>query len=470
MQRLNIILIVTDDLGWRDLSCQGSSFYETPCLDCLAASGMRFTDAYAACPVCSPSRASILTGRYPARIGITDWIDTDRVLHPCRGKLVDAPYLDHLPLHEETLASLLKEADYQTWHVGKWHLGTEPYWPEHHGFDVNIAGCSWGAPHHGYFAPWGNPRLDEGAPGEYLTDRLTDEAVALIRNRNKRKPFFLNLWHYAVHTPIQVREEWAERWRRKAHEMGLDRVDAFADGEPYPTEHKRHLRVRRRMVQSDPDYAAMIANLDANIGRLLQELDEAGIADQTVVVFTSDNGGLATSEGSPTCNLPLQQGKGWMYEGGLRVPLIIRWPNRTQPGSVCHEPVTSPDLFPTLLTASGLRYHCRRRLDGIDIGPMLHGALQPRGPIYWHYPHYGNQGGTPGGVVRLGDRKLIDFYEDGHVELYNLREDPGEQRNLASDDPHTARMLQNKLASWRLDVGGVMCPQATDSPERHDAM
>ena len=334
MKKMNIILILLDDMGWMDLSCYGSKFYETPNIDRLAAEGMFFSDAYAACPVCSPSRASILTGKYPARLGVTDWLDHSGSIHPCRGRLIDAPYINYLALDETSIAAALKKGGYRTWHLGKWHLGQEPYWPKKHGFDVNLGGCHLGHPPQGYFTPWGIPTLPEGAPGEYLTDRLTDEAIRLLNN-NDSTPFFMNFWHYAVHTPIQAPDDLVKKYEMKARDLGLDQEKTFEDGEFFSTEHKKYQRVRRRLLQSDPAYAAMLENLDRNFGRLLTALDELRLSDNTAIIFTSDNGGLATAEGSPTCNAPLLDGKGWMYEGGTRAPLLIKVPAITAPGSHC---------------------------------------------------------------------------------------------------------------------------------------
>jgi arylsulfatase A-like enzyme len=447
----SFILILIDDLGWRDLGCYGSGFYETPCLDRLAAEGVRFTDAYATCPVCSPSRASILTGRYPARVGVTDYIGGDS-----RGRLISAPYTRQLPLEEFSLARALARGGYATWHVGKWHLGEEQFWPERHGFDVNVAGCSWGHPRTGYFGPWGNPRLADGTEGEYLTDRLTDEAIKLIRGAGDA-PFFLNLWYYSVHTPIQAKEPDIRRFRKKAEDGGLDRLEAFETGEFFPCEHKRQKRVRRRLLQSDPAYAAMIWELDQNIGRLLAALEEAGRAEDTVVIFTSDNGGLATAEGAPTCNAPLAEGKGWVYEGGTREPLLVRWPGVTGQGSVCSVPVTGTDFYPTLLEMAGLDPVPEQHCDGVSLVPLLKEQAAPeREAVYWHYPHYGNQGGTPGCSLRAGEHKLIEFFEDGRLELYDLARDPGEDRNLAAERPDLAGDLHEMLLAWRADVGARM--------------
>lgn len=449
----NIIFILIDDLGWRDLGCYGSTFYETPNIDRLAAEGMLFTDAYAACPVCSPTRASILTGRYPATIGVTNWIDWGGNSHPNRGRLVDVPYVKGLPLSEMTIASALRDAGYATWHVGKWHLGDEETGPEKHGFEVNVAGCHMGSPaKDGYFSPYNIPNLPPGPDGEYLTDRLTSEAIDLIENRDER-PFFLNLWYYTVHTPIMAKAETIAKYEAKAKALGLDKIEALEEGEYFPAEHKKHLRVTRRRIQSDPVYAAMIEHLDENVGRLLRTLDEAGQLENTVIFFTSDNGGLSTAEGSPTSNAPLNEGKGWMYEGGCREPLLVRWPSVANKNSRCGVPISSPDFFPTLLEIAGATHEAEKPIEGVSLLPLLRGADQlERDAIFWHYPHYGNQGGTPGSSVRIGDYKLIEFFEDGRLELYNLREDIGEAANLVGQEPDIARALYTRLVAWREQV------------------
>lgn len=447
----NLVFILIDDLGWRDLACYGSSFYETPNLDRLAAGGLRFTDAYASCPVCSPTRASLMSGKYPARVGVTQYIGGHAV-----GRLCDVPYLHCLPSSERSLATALREGGYQTWHVGKWHLGGPVTWPERHGFDVNVGGCGWGMPQQGYLSPWGIPTLPEGAPGDYLTDALTDAAIGLVRNRNRARPFFLNLWHYAVHTPIQAPADLVEKYREKARRLGLREEEAIEDGEPMPCEHLRGQRVRRRRFQSDAVYAAMIENLDANLGRLLDALETEGVARDTLVVFKSDNGGLATAEGSPTCNAPLAEGKGWMYEGGNRVCQIARWPAVIAPGGVCTEPTTSPDWYPTLLEAAGLPPDPAQHVDGRSLLPLLRGEDWARGPIYWHYPHYSNQGGTPAASMRDGDWKLIEFFEDGRRELYRLRDDVGEDRDLAAAEPERLRTMTQRLHAWQHEVEALI--------------
>ncbi len=463
MAQPNLVLILIDDLGWTDLGCYGSPFYETPHLDRLAQQGMRFTDAYAACPVCSPTRASIMTGRYPARVQITNFIAGE-----ARGRLLSAPYLHYLPREEKTVARALGEGGYQTWHVGKWHLGDEPYWPHHHGFDINVGGWSAGMPR-SYFAPYHNPMLPDGPDGEYLTDRLSDEAVRLIRTRDPDRPFFLNLCYYTVHIPIQGKPALVEKYTAKAASLGLDQQDPFEPGEHYPCEHKRDQRVVRRRFHSDPGYAAMVQSMDDGIGRVLAALDDEGIAEDTVVVFTSDNGGLSTSEGSPTCNAPLAEGKGWMYEGGTREPLIVRWPSVTAPDSLCTVPVTSTDFYPTFLDAAGLPPEPERHCDGVSIVPLLRGERKlEREAIFWHYPHYSNQGGRPGCSVRAGDYKLIEFFEDHHLELYHLRDDIGEDHDLAAAEPLVARHLQARLHEWLQDVGAKIPEPNPDWEPRAD--
>jgi len=450
VKKPNIVFILIDDLGWRDLSCYGSKFYETPNIDKLQKEGIHFTQAYSASPVCSPTRASILSGKYPARIGIT----SVGGVPVAKGLLKNTPYIDYLPLSEKSLAVSLKEGGYNTWHVGKWHLGGKEYHPEKYGFNKNIGGCHWSMPLNGYFSPWGMENLSDGPKGEYLTDRLTDEAIGLIKE-NDDKPFFLNLWYYSVHVPIQAKKSYIEKYRKKAEEMGLDMKKAFDVGELFPsiTREPRIFRIIRRLIQSDPVYAAMIEILDENIGRLLQVLEETGQADNTIIVFTSDNGGSSSGHDCPTNNSPLQEGKSWMYEGGTRVPLIIKWPGKVTPGNVCHTPVTSPDFYPTLLEATGLPLNPKQHLDGISIMPLLEGENElNRDTLFWHYPHYSALGNTPGSSIRMGDYKLIEFFEDDHLELYNLKEDLSEKKNLIKEKPKQTKKMHKKLVEWRKSI------------------
>lgn len=443
----DIILIVTDDLGWRDLGCYGSTFHETPHLDRLAREGMVFSDGYATCPVCSPARASILTGKSPARVGITNFIAGN-----AWGRLMGVDYRKELPADEVTIAERLRQGGYRTVHIGKWHLGGRERWPDRVGFDVNIAGCSWGHPHRGYRAPWGIPTLPEAAAGTWLTGHLTEQAIRQIEADDGR-PLFLNLWHYTVHTPIQASEHLVAKYRAKAARLGLDRVDPFADGEAFPCLHKRDQRIRRRLLQSDPAYAAMMEELDDSVGAVLAAQERRGRLDDTLIIFTSDNGGLSSAEGSPTCNAPLAEGKGWIEEGGVRVPFIVRWGSRIRAGSRSDVPVWGADLYPTFLAAAGLAPEPRQHADGHDLLPLLTGGAAPsREALFWHYPHYSNQGGTPSCSMRSGDWKLVEWFEDGRTALYDLRVDPSEAVDLAAVRPDVVAGLRVRLAAWRDDV------------------
>lgn len=447
----NIVFILIDDLGWKDLSGYGSEFYETSRIDKLATEGMRFTDAYASCPVCSPTRASLLTGKSPARVGMTQ-AGGGRFV----GALCDVPYLDYLPESEIALPKALAAAGYQSWHVGKWHLGEGRYGPKLHGFEVNRGGCGWGLPYKGYFSPYQIPGFEDGPEGEYLTDRLTDEAIQLIERRDRERPFFLNLWHYAVHKPIEAPEALVEKYRAKAKAMGLDRQQAIVEGEYLPFEMDKGKRNRRRLIQSDPAYAAMIENLDTNVGRLLDALERDGCAGDTLVVLTSDNGGLSSSLTPITCNLPLCEGKGWVYEGGTRVCQMARWPGVIAPGSQCSEPTVSSDWYPTLLDAAGLPPMPEQHADGVSLMPRLRGQPAKRGPICWHYPHYHHSGGRPACSIREGDWKLIEHFEDDRLELFNLRDDIEEQTNLIAQEPLRAKRLRERLAAWRREVEAIV--------------
>ena len=438
----NVVFILADDLGWKDLGCYGSAFYETPHLDALAKQGVRFTDAYAACNVCSPTRASIMTGKYPARLHLTDWLN-GREDRPDQ-KLNRPKFQMFLPLSEVTLGEALKDAGYQTAFVGKWHLGeSKNYWPEHQGFDLNIGGCGAGHPP-SYFSPFGIANLPDGPKGEYLNERLTDEALKFME-RARDKPFLLYFAHYAVHTPLQAKPEVVEKYKAKAARLA-------ATGPKFISDHGRQVR----QVQDHAVYGAMMESLDESVGRVLAKLNELGLETNTIVIFTSDNGGLSTAEGTPTSNLPLRMGKGWGFEGGVREPLLIKWPGVTAPGSLSHAPVISTDYYPTILQMLGLPLRPQQHLDGESIVPLLQGGTLLERPLFWHYPHYSNQGGPPHGAVRLGDFKLIEWYEDMHVELYNLKDDLGKQRDLAKTNPAKAAELTKLLHDWRQRVGAQM--------------
>lgn len=342
---------MVDDLGYSDIAAYNQdSFYETPHIDQLATEGVQFTNGYAANPVCSPSRYAVLTGQHPTRFDATDWFHVNNWPHRSE-KFNPAPLNQYLPHEDLTLAEAFKEQGYQTAFLGKWHLGEEKqYWPEQQGFDVNIGGVGHGMPPNGYFSPYKNPRLTDGPEGEYLTHRLTSEAVNLIDGYAKNdQPFFLYMSFYTVHTPLQAPAETIEKYQKKR--ANLDTSHSFTDEEQiWPSDEERQVRIK----QNHAIYAAMIEEMDKNIGQILQKLKETGLDQNTIVVFTSDNGGLSTAEGSPTSNLPLRGGKGWLYEGGIRVPFIIKVPNAKANGSVVDVPVVSTDFYPTLLTAAGL--------------------------------------------------------------------------------------------------------------------
>jgi arylsulfatase A-like enzyme len=449
----NIVFILVDDLGWRDLGCFGSTFYETPNVDQLAKSGLRFTSAYAACPVCSPTRASILTGNYPTRTGITDYINAAGGNQPEQWtrptKMLPARYSDRLAHSETTIAEALKSNGYKTFFAGKWHLGPEDYWPEDQGFDVNKGGITRGGPYGGnkYFSPYGNERLTDGPPGEHLPDRLASEAVQFIE-QNKDNPFLLYLSFYSVHTPLMAPEDLKAKYQQKKA--------SIANNEPvWGSEGNRKVR----LIQDHAVYAGMVEAMDQAVGKVLDALDKNSVSDNTIVIFTSDNGGLSTSEGHPTSNLPIRAGKGWLYEGGIRVPTIIRWPGVTQPNSNTDQYLTSTDYYPTMLEMAGIAAMPTQHPDGISIVELLKGNSIKRGPVYWHYPHYGNQGGSPGGAVRDGRYKLIQWYEDDRIELFDLQSDLAETKNLADIHPDKAKQMMTKLSDWRSDTGAVMPTQ-----------
>ncbi|MFH1762978.1 MAG: sulfatase [Gemmatimonadota bacterium] len=450
----NFVFFLIDDLGWKDLGAFGSTFHLTPNIDHLAASGMRFTEAYAASPVCSPTRASILTGRHPARLDITDWIGGSQ-----RGDLLPAEYVDHLPPEEVTLAEVLRAEGYSTGYFGKWHLGNAPHLPEGQGFDLNVGGTGAGQPA-SYFFPynapegrdpfWDVPGLEDGGEGEYLTDRLTDEALAFL-DQHRDQPFLLYLSHFAVHTPIQSKEALVERYAARRDSL------ARPAG---PLSEYEHERAMTRLVQDDPAYAGMVQSVDESVGRVLNRLDDLGLTEDTVVLFMSDNGGLSTLAGErtgPTANAPLRAGKGWLYEGGIRVPMIIRWPGRVEAGVECPVPVQSTDFFPTMLEMAGAAAVAAGPLDGSSLVPLLTGSGDlRRDAIFWHFPHYHGSGNRPSGAIRMGRWKLLEWFEDGAVELYDLEADPGEHEDRAGVEPVRVRELLGRLQAWRRDVGANM--------------
>ena len=428
--RPNIVLIYIDDLGWSDVGFNGSRFYETPHIDQLAREGVVFSNAYANAPNCAPSRASLMTGLYTPRHKIYT------VGTPARGReedrhMIPPPNTLALGAEHVTVAEKLRESGYTTAHIGKWHLGGEGFFPENQGFDVNVGGYASGSPQGGYFPPYRNPKLSDGPPEEYLTDRLTDEALSFI-NRNALRPFFLQLAHYAVHTPIQGKGDLISKYEGKLPIGG----------------------------QRNATYAAMIESMDQSVGRVLAHLDSLGLGRNTAVIFYSDNGGAIQA----TSNAPLRGFKGMLYEGGIRVPMAIRWTNRIAPGRVDETPVIGSDLYPTLLEIAGATPPAHA-LDGINLMPLLAGS----GPVelrslFWHFPAYlemprgfpGPWRTTPAGAIRHGNFKLIEFFEDGSVELYNLADDLGETTNLAAGEPELTRQLHTRLQAWRESIGADM--------------
>lgn len=431
----NIVLFLVDDLGWMDLRCQGSSYYKTPSIDRLATEGVRFTDAYAACAVCSPTRAAILTGRYPARLLLTQWLPAGR-WNPQKHKMKEGRFLRSLPLEEITIAERLRAVGYSTWHVGKWHLGGEPFsMPEHHGFGVNIAGNDHGAPG-SYFYPftgsWEVPTTgirihkqawDGGSEGDYLTDGLTGEVENLIKNQNDNIPFFLYFSYYAVHTPLQGKPELKEKFQA----------------------------VPKEQQQGKPDYAAMIESVDQSVGRVVSALEKAGKKENTLIIFTSDNGGFAGA----TNNSPLRANKGSHYEGGIRVPLIISGPELgVQSGKIESKPVISCDIYSTILSFSSSPVP---GTDGHNLAPLLTGegdntSLAER-PLFWHYPHYNRHpSSAPVSIVRKGKWKLIEYLETGKTELYDLESDLGETTDLSNSNTNQAKNLLALLLQWKSEV------------------
>jgi arylsulfatase A-like enzyme len=434
----NVVFILADDLGWSDMGTFGSDLVETPSLDRLAKSGVKFTRAYAAAPVCSPTRASCMTGKYPARLHMTTWYESAEA-PPANRKLIPPVTVADLPLEEKTIAELMHDAGYVTGHVGKWHLGSAGFYPENQGFDVNIGGTCWGAPQTHFYPYKGAkyfggeqryvPHLEFGRPGEYLADRLTDEALHFI-SKAQSGPFYLNLWHYGVHVPNEAPAKLTETYRKKIH-PGLHHTNAT--------------------------YAAMVRNLDDNLGRVLDHLDRLGLADRTIVVFASDNGGFNSIWRGQriTDNYPLRSGKGSLYEGGIRVPLVIRNPGGGK-GLVCDEPVISNDLYPTIAEMCGVA-GAPASSDARSIVPLLKnaGSRSDRDALFFHYPHY-YETTTPVSAIVTRDWKLLEYLEDGHCELYNLRNDISEQHDLANSNSSRVAELRERLHQWRGSVKAQM--------------
>jgi len=445
----NVIVFLIDDMGATDLGCMGSKFYETPNIDRLASQGMKFTQAYSACTVCSPTRAAMMTGNYPARLHITDWIAGS--LRPF-AKLRVPDWTKHLPLAEVTIAEALKPLGYATAQIGKWHLGGPEFYPTKQGFDMSLGGTDKGSPP-SYFSPYKIATLPDGPDGEFLTDREAAETCKFIES-NRERPFYIYLPHHAVHTPLMAKKEVIAKYQKKA-----------ASQPDYP--------------QKNATYAALVESVDDSVGRVVKKLEELKLDSQTVIFFTSDNGGLVLRE--TTHNLGIRAGKGSAYEGGVRVPLIVKWPGVVKPGSTCDTPVMTIDYFPTIREIAGAPASSTAQKgtapqravpeagapDGESLVPLLKqtGGLK-RDTLYWHYPHYHPGGATPYAAVREGDFKLIKFYEDGREELYNLRADPLEKTDLVKPDARKAAALSAKLAAWQKSVGAQF---ATPNPQHDDA-
>jgi arylsulfatase A-like enzyme len=451
--KLNVVFILADDLGWTDLGCYGSTFYETPHIDALARDGMRFTRAYAACPVCSPTRASILTGEYPVRTRVTDIINPRGLREPGKWKrntpLLPAPYALQLPLQQYTLAEAMKAAGYKTYMAGKWHLGSEGYWPLDQGFDIDKGGFTAGQPPR-YFSPYKNPELSDGPAGEYLPERLSEETAAFIR-KNKDTAFFIYYALYLVHTPLRAKRALIEKYRQKKKELGLrDTLGRLGNN-------------KVRLDQGSPVYAAMVEAMDDAVGKVVEALKQEGLYDKTLIIFTSDNGGLSTSEGRPTSNLPLKGGKGWMYEGGIREPLIVRLPGVTRAGAVSDALVSSPDFYPTIMHLVGRPMPAAQHEDGIDLTGVLAGKREKRRTLYWHYPHYSNQGGRPASCIMTGNWKLIKWYglDSDSYGLYNLKTDPGESHDLSRRHPRRTAAMESGLEHF---LQGVSAKYPTPNP------
>ncbi|MFV0565208.1 MAG: sulfatase [Flavobacteriaceae bacterium] len=437
-QKPNIVIILVDDLGWKDLGYTGSTFYESPNIDVLSEKSVQFPNAYSSSPVCSPARASILTGKHPSTLNITDWIPGD---DPQNQELIGPKDYNQLPLEEYTLAEVLKENHYTTFFAGKWHLGGSNFTPEHQGFDVNIGGGHYGQPPGGYYSPYKNDKIMDGPEGEYLTDRLTSETISFI-NKNSEKPFFVLLSFYSVHTPIQPNKTHIEKFEDKLAQIPNHDIKKANLGN----------NTVSRLDQYNPEYASMVYAMDENVGKLIKALKAQGVYNNTIIVFTSDNGGLSTLQKStrnnsptaPTSVAPLKAGKGWLYEGGLKVPLLIKPVNFNKTKTI-ETSVVGSDIFPTVLAMADIKNTRTNRIDGKDLSPLLKGKNINRNALFWHYPHYHGSGWTPGSSIKKDNWKLIALYSENTFELYNLSTDPYETNNVILQFPEIANDLKQEL-------------------------
>jgi arylsulfatase A-like enzyme len=494
-EKLNVIFFLVDDLGWSDLGYEGSTFYETPNIDKLSKEGVRFTQAYAACHVCSPTRASIISGKYPARLHLTDWLPGRHEFS--FQKLKNADVVQHLPYGQATLPEVLRENGYQTAIFGKWHLGMDSASTQRQGFNLHVPDYNVGWPNGTYFSPFGMKGLEGGPKGEYLTDRLTDEALKWI-DQNKDHPFFLYLAHFAVHDPIEGRPDLVAKYENKLKQQQSQQGSPFIlegnpdSRKPFSREQldsllkdKRYTGygnlpdrvVKVKQFQDNPQFAAMVESVDESMKRVLSKLKELGLDGKTIVIFFSDNGGMSAENiGNParkitekqldkafsTSNLPLRGGKGWLYEGGIREPLIVKWPQQDNAGKVVNVPVISTDFYPTILDMLGIPVPKQYPGDGMSFTPLLTNnetatkKIENRA-LYWHFPQYSNHGAqSPGGAIRYGDYKLIEYFENFQVQLFNIKNDPGEHNDLAKSEPAKVKELTEMLHAWRKKVNANM--------------
>ncbi|MBB3696876.1 sulfatase-like hydrolase/transferase [Flammeovirga yaeyamensis] len=429
----NVVQIIVDDLGWTDLGCYGSDYYETPSIDALADKSIKFTNSYASCNVCSPTRASIVTGKYPASLNLTDWIEGWK--YP-KAKFLPPEWTMYLDPSIPTIGQIFKENGYKTAHFGKWHLGeAEKYWPENHGFDENHGGWRKGAPNknkkagsNGYFAPYGNPRLEDGPEGEYLTERIASDVCQFLE-ANKDTTFFVNLWFYNVHTPLQAKQEKVDRYQQK--EKG---------------EHHHNAT-----------YAAMVEHVDDATGVVLTKLDELGLMENTIIIFSSDNGGLHGKKKRPvTSNYPLRGGKGMIYEGGIRIPTMIYHPQHN--ARIESTSISSIDYLPTLVDLAGVNVNkkIRKDWDGTSLANLVTNEKEVDRPLFWHYPHYHQQGAVPHTAILDGDWKLIHNIELDKYELYNVKEDISEKNNCIDSHQGVYKKLLKKMEAWKKEVNAQM--------------
>jgi len=448
--KLNFVFILVDDLGKQDMSCEGSTFYETPNIDALARSGMRFSNGYSTCQVCSPSRASIMLGTYPARNKITDWIGAASGKNWRRNdRVLPVEYVHALPKEQTTIAEAMKEGGYKTFFAGKWHLGGEGSFPEDHGFEINVGGHHRGGPPGGYFSPYNNPKMMNGPKGESLPIRLAKETADFIE-ANKEQKFFAYLSFYSVHGPIQTTQPLWRKYQKKAAALGLT-------GSRFKFDRTKGVR----QVQDNPIYAGMMESLDNAVGIVLKKLRDLDLDKNTVIIFTSDNGGVSSGDAFATACLPFRGGKGRQWEGGIRQPYYIHVPDMTAPGSTNSTPVTGTDFYPTILELAGLSLKPRQHVDGVSLMPLLKGDRIADRDLFWHYPHYGNQGGEPSSIIRSGNFKLIYYHEDGRDELYDISKDVGEGADLAQSDQQKVKALRAKLDQW-LEETGARIPVIDD--------